>query len=160
MGTEHIDLNRFIVDRLDASYLWIERLRDGITDEQFYYQPTDDSNSIAWLVWHLSHWRDRTSAIVSGDVEVWISEGWSQRFGMSEDRMGLGDTAEQVTDFRPGRDLVLSYADVAHRAIVDRVLKLRARQLEEQVKGLLGEYYPGYSETPRNTKARSITCEA
>ena len=47
MTTEHIDLNRFIVDRLDASYLWIERLRDDITDEQFYYQPTADSNSIA-----------------------------------------------------------------------------------------------------------------
>ena len=62
--------------------------------------------------------------------------------------MGLGDTAEQVTDFRPGRDLVLSYADVAHRAIVDRVLKLRARQLEEQVKGLLGEPRPAWRVLP------------
>jgi hypothetical protein len=35
MSTDHIDLNHFIVDRLDASYLWIERLRDGVTDEQF-----------------------------------------------------------------------------------------------------------------------------
>ncbi len=51
MTTEHIDLNRFIVDRLDAAYRWIERLSEGITDEQFYYQPTDDTNSIAWLVW-------------------------------------------------------------------------------------------------------------
>ncbi len=75
MTTEHIDLNRFIVDRLDASYLWIERLRDGITDEQFYYQPSADSNSIAWLVWHLSRWRDRTSAIVSGEIQIWTSEG-------------------------------------------------------------------------------------
>ena len=82
MTTEHIDLNRFIVDRLDASYLWIERLRDGITDEQFYYQPTADSNSIAWMFWHLSRWRDRISAIVSGETQVWTSEGWSQRFGI------------------------------------------------------------------------------
>ncbi len=144
MSTEYIGLNRFMVDRLDASYLWIERLRDGITDEQFYYQPTDDSNSIAWLVWHLSRWRDRMSAIVSGQTEVWISEGWSHRFGILEERTGLGDTPEQVTDFRPGRDLVLSYADAAHRAIVDRVLKLTANQLEEQVKGLAGEPRPAW----------------
>ncbi len=144
MSTEHIDLNRFIVDRLDASYLWIERLRDGVTDEQFYYQPTDDTNSIAWLVWHLSRWRDRTSAIVSGDTEVWISEGWSQRFGMSEDRTGLGDTPEQVSDFRPSRDLVLSYADAAHRAIIDRVSKLPANQMDEQVEGLPGEPRPAW----------------
>ena len=132
MTTEHIDLNRFIVDRLDASYLWIERLRDGITDEQFYYQPTADSNSIAWLVWHLSRWRDRTSAIVSGETQVWTSEGWSQRFGISEERTGLGDTPEQVAGFR------------ADRTIVDRVLKLTAEQLEEPVKGLPGEPRPGW----------------
>ena len=144
MSTEQIDLNRFIVDRLDASYLWIERLRDGITDEQFYHQPTADTNSIAWLVWHLSRWRDRTSAIVSGDTEVWISEGWHQRFGMSEERTGLGDTPEQVAEFRPSRDLVLSYAEAAHRAIVDRVLKLTANQLDEPVIGLPGEPRPAW----------------
>ena len=144
MTSEHIDLNRFIVDRLDASYLWIERLRDGITDEQFYYQPTADSNSIAWLVWHLSRWRDRTSAIVSGETQVWTSEGWAQRFGISEERTGLGDTPEQVAGFRTARDLVLSYAEAAHRTIVDRVLKLTVEQLEEPVTGLTGEPRPGW----------------
>jgi hypothetical protein len=139
MTTEHINLNRFIVDRLDASYLWIERLRDGITDEQFYHQPTADSNSIAWLVWHLSRWRDRTSAIVSGETQIWITEGWSERFGISEERTGLGDTAAQVAGFRTERSLVLSYADAAHRTIVDRVLRLTAEQLEEPVEGLPGE---------------------
>ncbi len=144
MTTEHINLNRFIVDRLDASYLWIERLRDGITDEQFYHQPTADSNSIAWLVWHLSRWRDRTSAIVSGETQIWITEGWSERFAVSEDRTGLGDTVNQVAGFRAERDLVLSYADAAHRTIVDRVLKLTSEQLEEPVKGLPGEPQPGW----------------
>ena len=47
-------------------------------------------------------------------------------------------------DFRPDRDLVLSYAEVAHRAIVDQVLKLTANQLEEQVKGLPGEPRPAW----------------
>jgi hypothetical protein len=144
MSTEHINLNRFIVDRLDASYLWIERLHDGITDEQFYHQPTADSNSIAWLVWHLSRWRDRTSAIVSGETQIWITEGWSERFGISEERTGLGDTADQVAGFRTERDLVLSYADAAHRAIVDRVLRLTAEQLEEPVEGLPGEPRSGW----------------
>ncbi len=144
MSTDHIDLNHFIVDRLDASYLWIERLRDGVTDEQFYYRPNADTNSIAWLVWHLSRWRDRTSAIVTGDTQVWIREGWFQCFGISEERTGLGDTPEQVADFRPDRDLVLSYADAAHRAIVDRVLKLTANQLVEHVNGLKGEPRPAW----------------
>ena len=138
MTTERIDLNRFIVDRLDAAYRWIENLSEGITDEQFYYQPTADSNSIAWLVWHLSRWRDRISASVTGETEVWISDGWAQRFGMSEDRTGLGDTTEQVAAFRVPRDQVLGYAEAAHRAIVERVRNLTPEQFDQQA-----EYTPG-----------------
>ena len=144
MATEHIDIKRFIVDRLEASYIWIERLSDSITDEQFYYQPTSDSNSIAWLVWHLSRWRDRTSAILSGETQIWMSGGWSQRFDIPEERTGLGDTPEQVASFRADRELVLSYAGAAHRSIVDRVLKLTTEQLEEPVKGFPGEPRPGW----------------
>lgn len=103
MTTEPVDLNRFIVDRLDAAYRWIEGLSEGITDEQFYYQPTADTNLIAWLVWHLSRWRDRISASITGEAQVWVSERWAQRFGMSEERTGLGDTLEQVASFRSPR---------------------------------------------------------
>ena len=138
MTTEHVDLNKFIVDRLDAAYRWIERLSEDVTDEQFYYQPKDDCNSIAWLVWHLSRWRDRTSANVSGQTQVWISQGWAQRFGMAEERTGLGDTPEQVAAFRVPRDQVLGYAEAAHRAIVERVVNLTPEQFERQV-----EYSPG-----------------
>jgi hypothetical protein len=75
MTTEQVDLNLFIVDRLDAAYRWIERLSEDVTDEQFFHQPTSDTNSIAWLVWHLSRWRDRVSASVAGETQVWIIEG-------------------------------------------------------------------------------------
>ena len=138
MATDPVDLNRFIVDRLDAAYRWIDRLSEDLTDEQFYYQPTVDTNSIAWLVWHLSRWRDRVSASVAGETQVWISDGWAQRFGMAEDLTGLGDTPEQVAAFRVPRDQVLGYAEAAHRAIVERVSKLTPEQFDEQV-----EYQPG-----------------
>ena len=101
MTTEHVDLNRFIVDRLEFAYRWIDSLSEGITDEQFYYQPTDDTDSIAWLVWHLSRWRDRICGSVTGEDQVWISAGWAQRFDMAEERTGLGDTPEQVASSGP-----------------------------------------------------------
>ena len=49
-----------------------------VTDHQSYYQLTADTNSIAWLVWHLSRWRGWSNSKVSGDTEVWISEGRNQ----------------------------------------------------------------------------------
>ena len=49
-----------------------------------------------------------------------------------------------MAGFRPGRNLVLSYAEAVHRAIVDRVLKLTANQLAGQVEGLTGEARPAW----------------
>ena len=144
MTIQHVDLNLFIVDRLDAAYRWIERLSDGITDEQFYYQPTADTNSIAWLVWHLSRWRDRISALVAGEAQVWISDGWADRFGMAEERTGLGDTQEQVASFRVPREQVLAYADAAHRAIVERVSKLTPEQFGQQIEYMPGDLRPAW----------------
>ena len=56
--TSDVDLNQFIITLLEAAYRSIKQATDDLTDEQLYYQPTAESNSIAWLVWHLSRWRD------------------------------------------------------------------------------------------------------
>ena len=138
MGGDQVDLNQLIVAQLDSAYRWIAMAADGLTDEQLYYQPTSDTNSIAWLVWHLSRWRDAKGATISGMPQVWISEGWAERFGIAADRTGLGDTAEQVASFRADRDSLLGYAGAAHRAIVECVSKLAPEQFEQPV-----EYMPG-----------------
>ena len=138
MTSDHVDLNQFILAQLDSAYRWIERAADGLTDEQLFYQPTSDTNSIAWLVWHLSRWRDAKSAAVSGQPQVWASEGWAARFGIAGDRTGLGDTPEQVASFRVDRGVLLGYAEAAHHAIVGCVSKLAPERFDQPV-----EYMPG-----------------
>lgn len=138
MVNNEVNIGQLIVAQLDAAHRWIERAADGLTDEQLYYQPTADTNSIAWLVWHLSRWRDAKGATISGQSQVWISEGWAERFSMAGDRTGLGDTAEQVSTFRVDREALLGYAEAAHNAIVECVSKLAPQQFEQPV-----EYMPG-----------------
>ena len=138
MTNDHVNLNQFVLAQLDSAYRWIERAADGLTDEQLFYQPTPDTNSIAWLVWHLSRWRDAKSTAVGRQPQVWVSEGWAERFGIAGDRTGLGDTPEQVASFRVDRDVLLGYAEAAHRAIVECVSKLAPAQFDQPV-----EYMPG-----------------
>ena len=52
MGGDQMDLNQLIIAQLDSAYRWIERAADGLTDEQLYFQPTSDTNSIAGHVFH------------------------------------------------------------------------------------------------------------
>ncbi|MDA0734896.1 MAG: DUF664 domain-containing protein [Chloroflexi bacterium] len=138
MVDDNITLNRFTIALCEAPFRWIKQATEELADEQLYYQPTPETNSIAWLIWHLSRWRDKISATVADEPQVWVSEGWSQRFGMSNDRTGLGDTLEQVTSFRVERDLLAGYAAAAHNAIVARLSRLTPKQFEKSI-----EYAPG-----------------
>jgi hypothetical protein len=139
-----VDLNQFIVALLEATYRSLTQATNGLTDEQLYYQPTPESNSIAWLLWHLSRWRDAISATISGEAQIWLSAGWAQKYGMPGERTGLGDTPAQVTAFRVERALLFGYVDAAHQRTVQRVSALTQTQLGLPVVSHTGERRPAW----------------
>ena len=144
MISESVDLNQFIIALLEASYRSFTQATAGITDEQLYYQPTAETNSIAWLVWHLSRWRDAISASISDEPQVWVSAGWSKRYGMPDTRTGMGDTPAQVAAFRVERALLFGYADAAHQETVRRVANLTSGQLLQPILSYTGEQRPAW----------------
>ncbi len=140
MMSDSVDVKQFIVYQLEGQYRTIKLATDDLTDEQLFYQPTADTNSIAWLIWHLSRWRDHVSAAVSGEPQVWVKDGWSTRFGLSEVGTGLGDSLEQVAALRVERETLFGYLDAAHTETMKRVTQLTSAQFEQSV-----EYLPGTS---------------
>ena len=70
-----IDLNRFILTTTETLYLQVKAACDGLTDEQFFSQPTTDSNHITWLVWHMSRAKDVITKNIIGEDQVWVSNG-------------------------------------------------------------------------------------
>ena len=54
-------------------------LRD-LTIEQILYRPSDESNSIAWLLWHLTRVQDHHLSDLLGQPQAWVSQGWHARF--------------------------------------------------------------------------------
>src|SRR4030095_13013208 len=132
-------LNQFIIALLEGAYRSLKQATDDLTDEQLYYQPTAESNSMAWRVWHLSRWRDFTSATVSGEPQIWVSAGWAQRCGMPDERTGLGATQAQVTAFRVERALLFGYVDAAHQRTIARIAALTPAQLEQPITSHTGE---------------------
>ena len=139
-----VDLNQFIIALVEAAYRSIKQSTDDLTDEQLYYQPTAESNSMAWLVWHLSRWRDYISASISGEPHIWVSAGWAQRYGMPNDRTGMGDTPAQVTAFRVERAVLFGYVDAAHQKTIERVAALTPTQLRQPITSHTGEQRPAW----------------
>ncbi len=137
MNDERVGCKQVIVELLARATNEIKLATDGATDEQLYYRPTANANSIAWLVWHLSRLQDLISSSISGEAQVWHTDRWFEQFGLppdlSNDATGWGDSAEQVAAFRVERDALFGYMEAAHRVAKERVAKLTQEQVEQTV---------------------------
>ena len=97
-----------------------ERVLDGLDTHELHQQPLLNSNTIAWLIWHLTRSHDRNISELAAQEQIWITEGWHAKFNRppGPGETGFGHSAEDTAAFRAldGRAL-LDY----HRAVVDRI---------------------------------------
>ncbi len=85
----------------------------GLTREELSFRPDPGSNSIGWLVWHLSRVQDDHLADAAGTEQVWTAGGWCDRFGLPFDNAetGYGQRAEQVAAVQVSAEQLLGYHD-------------------------------------------------
>ena len=79
---------------------YLERLQigiEGLTPAEARWQPTMDTNHIAWLVWHMARVEDSwVSRLLGGTHQVWTTGGWADQFGMDSESTGSGHTSDDV----------------------------------------------------------------
>jgi hypothetical protein len=105
----------------------IHRVVGGLTPEQLAFRVDPEANSIAWLVWHLTRIQDDHLAGVAGTEEVWISQGWLERFGLPFDPRdtGYGHRAEEVAAVQvDSGELLVGYYDAVHEQTARYVERL------------------------------------
>ena len=103
-----------VIDALERIRGILHRTLAGLTPDEIQRQPTPDSNSIAWLTWHLTRVQDNGISGLFDQEQAWISQGWHAQFGMAPDpdNEGQGHTPEQVAAFRaPSIQTLLDYHD-------------------------------------------------
>ncbi|MDY6845403.1 MAG: DinB family protein [Thermodesulfobacteriota bacterium] len=109
-------------DLLEDSYARVpevlERVLEGLTEDDLNWQPRSDCNSIGWLVWHLTRQQDAQIASLMGGTQAWIEDGWHKKFNRPPDPhdMGFGHTPEDVAAFKsPDIQTFLDY----NRAVME-----------------------------------------
>jgi uncharacterized damage-inducible protein DinB len=112
---------------------------DGLTPGQLAFRPDNGSNSIAWLVWHLTRIQDDHIADVAGTSQVWTSGGepsWADRFGLpfAASATGYGHGAEAVAAVQvESGELLTEYYDAVHQKTLDYVRELSGADLDRIV---------------------------
>lgn len=94
---------------------------DGLGHPGLLFRPEPGSNSIAWLVWHLSRVQDDHVSEIAGEEQVWADPSWAERTGIGRgiSETGFGDDAGQVASVVPlSAEALVSY----HEAVIERTL--------------------------------------
>jgi hypothetical protein len=97
-----MEYRQFILDIYNRLGQELKLVLKDLTNQELNYQPTPQSNSIGWLVWHSIRSQDRLNADLFGEEQLWIREKWFVKFNRKPDPKdtGNGHTAQQVAEFR------------------------------------------------------------
>ncbi|SEH49913.1 Protein of unknown function [Mycolicibacterium rutilum] len=113
----------------------VEDLTDGLTDETAFFRPTPTANSIAWLIWHSARQQDLQICHLAGTEQVWLRDGWVDRFGLDLPReaMGYGDGPEEVDKVRASADLLAGYYHAVHKMTLEYIASVTPEELSRVV---------------------------
>ncbi|MFJ6728667.1 DinB family protein [Streptomyces sp. NPDC091281] len=109
---------------------------EGLDADGLAARPAAGTNSVAWLVWHLTRVQDDHLADAFGHEQVWLSEGWEERFGLGLPRAdtGYGHSAAQVAKVRVADGALLTgYFDAVHERTLRSLRELTAADLDRVV---------------------------
>lgn len=121
-----------------------ERLRDavypavtGLSLEELAFRPDGQSNSIAWLVWHLTRVEDQDVARLAGTEAVWTEAGWDDRFALGFDATdtGRGHGPDEVALVVADARSLLDYFEEVHERTVGWVRSLGDGELDRALEG-------------------------
>jgi hypothetical protein len=111
-----------LVDAFGRIHTAVHRVVEGLTTEQLSFRLDNETNSIAWLVWHLTRIQDDHIADAAEAEQVWTQDGWSDRFALPFDKSatGYGHSSDEVAAVRvKSGELLTGY----HDAVFERTLR-------------------------------------
>ncbi|WP_328364945.1 DinB family protein [Micromonospora zamorensis] len=114
-----MDVSDLLTETYDRLPDLVRTAVDGLSPEQLRHQPGPGTNSIGWLVWHLTRVQDHHVADLLDAEQIWVSGDWADRFGLTADpdNTGYGHSPAQVAAVRPesAQALIDYYEAVASR---------------------------------------------
>ena len=114
------DFKTAIHSAIDEYYSALNKSIDGLNDHEFKWQPTLESNSILWLMWHMARVEDRwVNQTLKNGQELWITEKWHEKFNMTEEDHGAGDDIEKIRSFpQLPIQILKDYYDRVHDSVI------------------------------------------
>jgi hypothetical protein len=94
----------------------VHDLVDGASAAELVFRADGESNSMAWLLWHLTRIQDDHVAKAAGIEQAWTAGGWADRCGLpyAASATGYGQRPDEVGLLEIEGDVLLGYHDAVH----------------------------------------------
>ena len=123
-----------VLTALERNWEMVDATLAGLDDTIIARRPTDQCNSMAWLLWHMTRVLDTfIHTRLQAQPQVWIRDGWYAKFSMDADpdNRGVGWTAAQVAGWVPPVKAVqVGYYEAIKQATRAYLATLRDADLE------------------------------
>lgn len=114
----------------------IHAVLNGLTPGQLVFRPNVSSNTIAWLIWHLTRVQDHHISDLVGLPQKWVDQGFSTKFNMKPDPLntGTGHTPEEVAMIQPpSSEILREYFDAVFGRTKEYLHSLTAADLDVEL---------------------------
>ncbi len=142
IGQQHFVVHR-IVDT---------EIVEPLSHAELKARPVANGNSIAWVLWHATRCEDLVvNTICQRRPQVLVSERWDEKAGLSDRRMGTGNSDAEVTGFGQSIDVeaLLAYRGSVKKSTAGFIRALDPALLDEMppLDEILASVDPVWSET-------------
>lgn len=98
-----MELNELLIDLFGRVDEHVHEAVDGLSAKMLTATIEQGTNSIGWLVWHLTRVQDHHISALLDDDQLWQSGDWAARFGMPSDpdNTGYGHSVANASKIRP-----------------------------------------------------------
>ena len=129
--------NQTTIAALERNWQMVISAVSDVDEETMAIRPNEDSNSMSWLIWHMSRVTDRFIHFrLTDKPQIWTVEAWYEKFNMPDEPndMGMGWTNEQAAAWQaPSKDILMGYFDKANAAAASYLSTMPDEELSREI---------------------------
>lgn len=128
-----MQLAEAIVKSLEQSQGYLIKALDGLTQEEAAWSPAAESNSIAFILWHMTRVEDFfVVRVIQRQTELYEAEGWREKLGTPAKDTGFDYTLEQLRGWPvPKLEIIRGYSDSVRKKTLAFLNSVSPERLSE-----------------------------
>ncbi len=125
-------LNEFIEDAFKKEHEYLLDAVSALSATDMAWKAGPEANPIGWILWHMIRVEDMWfQFFIQRQQEIWVRDGWNEKFGLPARDNGFEHTREQVDNF-PAYDLkeMLAYGNAVRAETLRYLTTVTLEQMD------------------------------